>query len=154
MLVVFIAVFVMSGVVLHSLLFLWSWLLFFTHCFLTWSLTLPWAIAGFLDPFYTFSPAHCRGIRGNFILTFPVPFSQFHRERYGFERAFSNHRRFFYAPSPHFWHNLLFSRSPWEAAILSWSLQGFMLILKTQIQLICLFDSQQSAILTFRRIRI
>ena len=37
-----------------------------TRCFttqpLTSSLTLPWAIARFLDPFYTFSPAHCRVI--------------------------------------------------------------------------------------------
>ena len=30
---------------------------------LTSSLTLPWAIARFLDPFYTFSPAHRRVIR-------------------------------------------------------------------------------------------
>ena len=38
-----------------------------TRCFihqpLTSSLTLPCAIARFLDPFYTFSPAHCRVIR-------------------------------------------------------------------------------------------
>ena len=41
-----------------------------TRCFtlqlLTSSLTLPWAIARFLDPFYTFSPAHCRVIRDSF----------------------------------------------------------------------------------------
>ena len=34
-----------------------------TRCFppqlLTSSLTLPWAMTRFLDPFYTFSPAHC-----------------------------------------------------------------------------------------------
>ena len=35
---------------------------------LTSSLTLPWAIARFLDPFYTFSPAHRRVIR-DFVLT-------------------------------------------------------------------------------------
>ena len=35
---------------------------------LTSSLTLPWAIARFLDPFYTFSPAHRRVIR-DFTLT-------------------------------------------------------------------------------------
>ena len=34
------------------------------------SLTLPWAIAGFLHPFYTFSPAHRRVIRDTFIWTF------------------------------------------------------------------------------------
>ena len=39
------------------------------HCFffsqppLVSSLTLPWTIARFLDPFYTFSPAHRRVIR-------------------------------------------------------------------------------------------
>ena len=46
-------------------------LLFFIHCFSTSSLTLPWTIAKFLNPFYTFSPAHRRVIRDTFILTFP-----------------------------------------------------------------------------------
>ena len=49
-------------VLLHLLL-----LLLFIHCFLTPSLTLPWTIAGFLHPFYTFSSAHRRVIRGTFI---------------------------------------------------------------------------------------
>ena len=40
------------------------------HGFSTSSLTLPWAIATFLHPFYTFSPAHCRVICDTFILTF------------------------------------------------------------------------------------
>ena len=40
------------------------------HCFSTSSLTLPWAIAEFLHPFYTFSPAHRRVIRDTFNLTF------------------------------------------------------------------------------------
>ena len=31
------------------------------------SLTLPWTITRCLDPFYTFSPAHCRVIRNTFI---------------------------------------------------------------------------------------
>ena len=49
-------------------------MLFFIHCFLTSCLTLPWAITGFLHPFYTFSPAH-RSVIGNiFILTFRDPF--------------------------------------------------------------------------------
>ena len=38
--------------VLHLLL-----LLYFIHCFSTSSLTLPWTIAEFLHPFYTFSPS-------------------------------------------------------------------------------------------------
>ena len=37
--------------------------LFFPPKPLTSSLTLPWTIARFLDPFYTFSPAHRRVIR-------------------------------------------------------------------------------------------
>ena len=43
-------------------------LMFFIHIFFsTSSLTLPWTIARFLDPFCTFSPAHCRVIRDTFI---------------------------------------------------------------------------------------
>ena len=42
--------------------------MFFIHtCFSSSSLTLPWTIAGFLHPFYTFSPAHRRVIRDTFI---------------------------------------------------------------------------------------
>ena len=68
--------------------------------------------------------------------------SSYH-ERYGFEWAFFTHRRFLpYAPSWHFWHNLLLSRLPWEPAVIPWNLQGFILILKTQTRPICLFDSQ------------
>ena len=47
-----------------------SVMLFFIHCFSTSSLTLPWAIARFLHPFHTFSPAHRRVIRDTFILTY------------------------------------------------------------------------------------
>ena len=36
--------------------------LFFAQPSLVSSLTLPWTIARFLDPFYTFSPPHCRVI--------------------------------------------------------------------------------------------
>ena len=39
----------------------------FTFFFLTSSLTLPWTIARFLDPFCTFSSAHRRVIRDTFI---------------------------------------------------------------------------------------
>ena len=71
-----------------------------------------------------------------------IPLSSY-RKRYGFEWAFFTHRRFLpYAPSQHFWHNLLLSRPPWEPAVLPWSLQGFILILETQTRPICLFDSQ------------
>ena len=42
--------------------------------FSTSSLTLPWTIAGFLHPFYTFSPAHCRMICDTFIFNHSVIF--------------------------------------------------------------------------------
>ena len=43
---------------------------FFIHCFSTSSLIFPWAIAGFLHPFYAFRPAHCKVICNTFIWTF------------------------------------------------------------------------------------
>ena len=81
-------------------------LMFFIHIFfLTSSLTLPWTIARFLDPFCTFSPAHNKVIRNTFIFS-TIPLSSY-RERYGFERRFFTHRPFLpYAPSRHFWHIL------------------------------------------------
>ena len=49
--------------------------MFFIHIyFSTSALALPWAIAGFLHPFYTFSPAHCRVIRDTFIFNHFVIF--------------------------------------------------------------------------------
>ena len=78
--------------------------------------------------------------------TFP---SHFHSKRYGFERTLFTHIP--YPLSPQFCNNLLLSRPPWESAVLPWISQGFMLILETQIHL---FDSQQSTIFIFRRIRI
>ena len=49
--------------------------MFFIHtCFSSSSLTLPWTIAGFLHPFYTFSPAHRRVIRDTFIFNHSVIF--------------------------------------------------------------------------------
>ena len=58
----------MVVVVLHSLL-----MLLFIHWLSTSSLILPWAMAGFLHPFYTFSPAHSIMIHDTFILTFLGP---------------------------------------------------------------------------------
>ena len=50
-------------------------LFFFIHIFFsTSSLTLPWTIARFLDPFCTFSPAHCRVIHDSFIFNHSVIF--------------------------------------------------------------------------------
>ena len=92
---------------------------------------------GFLGPWRP-SPA-----LGSTPTTFDCLFFFIYRERYGFEWAFFTHRCFLpYAPSQHFWHNLLLSRLPWEPAVIPWNLQGFILILETQTQPICLFDSQ------------
>ena len=47
--------------------------------------------------------------------TFDCLFVFIYCERYGFEWAFFTHRHFLpYAPSQHFWHNLLLSRLLWE----------------------------------------
>ena len=43
-------------------------------CFLTSSLILPWTIARFLRPFYTFIPAHRRVIRDTFIFNHSIIF--------------------------------------------------------------------------------
>ena len=84
--------------------FLWCWLsfiaafvmLFFIHCFSTSSLTFPWAIARFLHPSCTFSPAHRRVICDTFILTFFYPsLLQFYCDGYGFEWAFFYPQAFF-----------------------------------------------------------
>ena len=49
---------------------------------------------------------------------------------------------FYFMPYLTFWHNLLLSRLPWDPAVIPQNLQGFILILETQIRPICLFDSQ------------
>ena len=49
-----------------------------SHCFSTSSLTLPWTIAGFSQPFYTFSQAHHRVIHDTFIFNlFEIFFHSF-----------------------------------------------------------------------------
>ena len=56
---------------LHFVVVVLGLSMFFIHIYLsTSSLSLPWTIAGFLHPFYTFSPAHCRVIRDTFIFNF------------------------------------------------------------------------------------
>ena len=106
--------------------------------------TLPWLLR----------PVKASTISELYLCSSRLLFFSIYCGRYGFVRAFFTHRRFLpYASSPHFSHNLLLSRPPWEPAVLPWSLQGFMLILQTQIRPICLLDSQQSTTLIFRRIR-
>ena len=75
--------------------------------------------------------------------TFDCLFFFIYHERYGFVWAFFIDRPFLpYAPSRHFWCNLLLSRPPWELAVLPWSLKGFMLILEMQTQPICIYTCQ------------
>ena len=115
--------------------FLWCWSsfcccccslhlsFFFTHIFFsTSSLTLPWTIARFLDPFCTFSPAHHRVIRNTFIFQ---PFSYLFTAS---ATVLSGHflpTGVFYlmllpnifGTFPTFWHNLLLSSFHWELAV-------------------------------------
>ena len=56
------------------ILLLYLSMLFIIIFFSTSSLTLPWTIARFLDPFCAFSPAHCRVIRNTFIFNHSVIF--------------------------------------------------------------------------------
>ena len=93
-----------SFFVLHFVVFVLMWYCS-SHCFSTSSLTLPWTIARFLHPFYTFSSVHHRVIHDTFIFNLTkIFFSQFYRGRYGFEWAFFTQRRFLpCAPSPTFY---------------------------------------------------
>ena len=105
------------------LLLFFIWLIFFIHIFFsTSSLTLPWTIARFLDPFCTFSPAHRRVIRDNFI------FQPFRYLLTASATVLSGHflptGDFYltllpdiFGTFPTFWHNLLLSRFHWEPAV-------------------------------------
>ena len=71
-----------------------------------------------------------------------IPLSSY-RKRYGFEWAFFTHRRFLpYTPSWHFGTTCFYQGFTGNRQILSWKLQGFILIFETQTWHICLFDSQ------------
>ena len=143
-------VFVMLVVALHSLLFLWCCLLF-VFTFLDYFFMPPALHIGFSGTGK--SPPALSSNPGYFQL--PYFFVTFLSRALLLWVGIFYHMCFFsYAPSPHFCHNLLLSRPPWEPAILLWSLQDFMLILKTQTWPISLFDSQQYVIFIFRRIRI
>ena len=73
--------FVVFGAVLHFVVVVLHYVvvprlsMFFIHiCFTISSLTLPWTIAGFLHPFYSFNPAHRRVIRDTLIFNHSVIF--------------------------------------------------------------------------------
>ena len=98
-----------------------------------------------LHPFYTFSPVHRRVIRDTFIFNLSkIFFSQFYRERYGFEWAFFTQGVIYLM----FLHRLF----TWvcqdlpgsQQFFLPWRLQGFILILETDLRLapsVCLVHS-------------
>ena len=92
-------------------------LLFFIHIyFSTSSLPLPWTIAGFLHPFYTFSPAHRKVIHDTFI------FQLFRYLLTASATVLSGHflpTGVFYLTLLHRYFNLHLSRLlPWEPAVL------------------------------------
>ena len=95
-------------------------LMFFIHIFfLTSSLTLPWTIARFLDPFCTFSPAHNKVIRNTFIFS-TIPLSSYASVTV-LSGDFLPTGLFYLMLLPDifgtfstFWHKLLLSRFHWE----------------------------------------
>ena len=105
---------------------------FFIHIFFSMlSLTLSWTIAGFLHPFYTFSPAHHRVIcdtsQSDFMFDHSVNLLA------ASATALSGHflpTGVFYLTLLHRHFNLRLSRLPWEMEVLPWGLLGFILILE------------------------
>ena len=124
-------VFVMLGVVLHLFLIFISFLylhlcifilllylhlsFFFMHIFFSTSfLTLPWTLAGFLHPFYTFSPAHRKVTRDTFIFYHSVIFLPkalrswvgiFYPQAFFILRSFTNILTCVYQGFPFFYHH-------------------------------------------------
>ena len=103
--------------------FLWCWSSFcccyssfvdvLPSHFFSFSLTLPWTIARFLDPFCTFSPAHRRVICDTFIFNHSVIFLL--RALRFWVSIFYPQVFFTLCSFPTFWHNLFlsgFSGSP------------------------------------------
>ena len=122
--------------------------MFFIHIFfLASSLTLPWTVARFLDPFCTFSPAHRRVICSTFI------FRPFYYLLTTSSIILSGHFLLIgifyltllpniFGTSQHFGTTCFYQSFTGSQQLLSWKLQGFILIFETQTRSICLFDSQ------------
>ena len=124
---------------LHFVIVILHLSMFFIHIFFsTSSLTLPWTITGFLHPFYTFSPAYRRVIRDTFIFNHSVIFLP--RVLRFWVGIF--YPQAFFTPSQHFGTTCFYLGFAGNRQLLSWKLQGFILILETQTRPICLFDSQ------------
>ena len=94
--------------------------------------------------FYTHFVLSAQPITEWFVtLSFSTILLSSYHKGYGFEWAFFTHRRFLpYTPSQHFGTTCFYQGFTRSRQLLSWKLQGFILIVETQTQPICLFDSQ------------
>ena len=112
--------------------------IFHSHfiCFSTSSLTLPWTITGFLQPFYTLSPAHLRVIHKHFHIS-TILIASYH-ENYDFEWAFFALRSF----TGIFYSTCIYQDFPGSRQFFLEASRGFIpVILETQTRPTCLFDS-------------
>ena len=108
-------------VVLHFVVAL-HLLMFLIHtCFSTSSLTLPWTIAGFLHPFYAFSPARHRVICKSFIFNHSVIFLP---RVLRFWVGIFLPTGVFYLALLHRQFTCFYQKLPWKPAVLPWGLQG------------------------------
>ena len=117
------------------------------HCFSTSSLTLPWTIARVLHPFCTFSLAHRKSICNTFIFNHSVIFLPwalrfwvgiFYPQTFFTLCSFPT----FLAHSRHFGTTCFYQDFTGSRQLISWKLQGFIMILQTRTRPICLFDLQ------------
>ena len=140
--------------------FLWCWPSFCCCCdysivnifhifFSTSSLTLPWTIARFLDLLFRLLSAQPIAewfATLSFFNHSVIFLTQALRFWVGifYSQAFFILCLFltFLAHSWHFWTTCFYQGFPGSCQLLFWKLQGFILILETQTQPICLFDSQ------------
>ena len=132
--------------------FLWCWLLFFLRCRFFDVYCCCFYVSGLLfhatsTPLWLLKPVKVSTSSELYPGYFQLLYFTVYHQRYGFGWAFFTQKRFL--PYAHSCHNLLISRPPWQPAVLPWCL-----LLKTQNRPICLFDSQQSTIMIYRRIRI
>ena len=123
--------------------FLWCWPSFCCCCIFIWFpgyfVMSPALHPGFSDPWRS-PPA-----LSSTPTTLDYLFFFIYRERYCFEWAFF--RRFLlYTPCWQFGITSFYQGFAGSRQLLSWKLQGFILILKTQTQLLYLFYSQQFTI--------
>ena len=92
-------------------------------------------------PILYFQPSLSQNDSRHFLFS-TIPLSSY-RECYGFEWVFFTHRCFLpYTPSRNFGTTCFYEGFTGNRQILSWKLQGFILIFETQTWPICLFNSQ------------